>query len=125
MDDDEGFVDFTKPVGSRASGSIAGRTSSSGGRSLKQMLGGKFKNRMSVIRRDSVRRDTLKRNSIVGGGPSGGMEEIKEDGDNDEFDKILEDVEDFESTALHHNYDMINIREREETEPSPYRTPCI
>jgi len=49
---------------------------------------------------------------------------IKEDGDAP-FKMILEDIEDFESTGLHHNYDMINLREREETDPSPFRNQCI
>ena len=52
------------------------------------MLGGKFKNRMSVIKRDSVRKESLK-------GPGGNLGNIKED-EEDNLEKILENVEDFE-----------------------------
>ena len=61
LDDDEGFVDFTK-VGRAGSiaGSGLGGSTSSGSKNLKNMLGNKFKNRVSVIKRDSVRKQSLK-----------------------------------------------------------------
>ena len=37
------------------------------------------------------------------------MGEIAE-GEEHDIDAILEDIEDHESNALHHNYDMINLR---------------
>lgn len=51
---------------------------------------------------------------------------IKEDEEDENF-AILEDVEDFEDVQLHHNYDMINIRNRpdDEDEENPFRQSCI
>ena len=85
---------------------------------------------MSLIRRDTQRRESIKqRNSIVGK-PSGGSGEnmgaIEEDESDDQMEKILENAEDFESTALNHNYDMINLRFRQDDEEEhPFRKPCI
>ena len=127
LDDNEGFVDFTKVgrTGSMAGGSMAGGSSTgSGGRSLKNMLGKKFQNRVSVIKRDSIRRESIKQRRLSAKLDVGGkadLEEIKDD-ESDEMERILENAEDFESNALHHNYDMINLRLRPEVEEeSPFR----
>lgn len=127
LDDEEGFVDFTK-VGHRSS--VAGGSSQgSGGRSLKNMLGKKFQNRVSLIKRDSIRRESLRERRMsgqVGKGDGGGAMGAIEEDESDEMEKILENAEDFESNALHHNYDMINLRLRPEIEEeSPYRGACI
>ena len=130
MDDNEGFVDFTKVgrSGSVASGSQMGGTSSgSGGKSLKNMLGRKFQNRASIIRRESTKREEINQRRISQkiSMEKTGIEEIKED-ESDEMERILENAEDFESNALHHNYDMINLRLRPEVEEeSPFRQACI
>ena len=54
------------------------------------------------------------------------MGAIEEDESDDQMEKILENAEDFESTALNHNYDMINLRFRQDDEEEhPFRKPCI
>lgn len=86
---------------------------------------------MSLIRRDTERRESInqKRKSLAlnKGKESGGMGAIVEDESDDQMEKILENAEDFESTALNHNYDMINLRLRpDDEEPeNPFRKPCI
>ena len=86
---------------------------------------------MSLIRRDTERRESInqKRKSLAlnKGKESGNMGAIEEDESDDQMEKILENAEDFESTALNHNYDMINLRLRpDDEEPeNPFRKPCI
>ena len=78
------------------------------------------------MRRESInekRRSMAQKKS----GESPGMGAIVEDESDDQMEKILENAEDFESTALNHNYDMINLRLRpDDEEPeNPFRKPCI
>ena len=95
------------------------------------MLGKKFQNRMSLIRRDTERRESIReaRKSLAAKpvADGSGMGAIEEDESDDQMEKILENAEDFESTALNHNYDMINLRLRpDDEEPeNPFRRPCI
>ena len=84
---------------------------------------------MSLIRRDTERRESIReaRKSIAAKPNGSGMGAIEEDESDDQMEKILENAEDFESTALNHNYDMINLRLRpDDEEPeNPFRKPCI
>ena len=88
LDDEDGFIDFTKVGPSGARRSMAGGTSQgSGGKSLKSMLGKKFQNRMSLIRRDTQRRESIneRRRSLAQnpGNESGAMGAIQEDESDD------------------------------------------
>ena len=56
----------------------------------------------------------------------GNLEEIKDEDDDELDEKLFADADDYESNALHHNYDMINLRLRPDSESeNPFRAVCI